>query len=269
MILLVSQILERNATEYAFPLEQAIPDVEQRRELVRAACAVLGLEFDSQRTYDTWSAWHLARYLAKVTAREADATRDAPNYRALPDGALLAELGTDPLRWATACIQHMHAMHKADESDLLGWFANAIEAGAIAARTSTSTGLGTIMVDAADNVVGVELPRKSYANQAMVESHLGKPDGALTDAAGNVVGGMWVTPRGRFREAIDAAFEKFTGDKIPHTREGYDTLESLVERELGEGAIVAVEVSDQVNERAEPLLKFTTMIGGKEIEIVR
>ena len=50
----------------------------------------------------------------------------------LTDGGLLGYMGTDAQRWA----QEFCAMHDGDEGLMIGWFANAIEAGRSAPRRS-------------------------------------------------------------------------------------------------------------------------------------
>lgn len=509
MIRLVGRLLQQSATEFQFPLAHVIPDVDQRRYLIAAVHetfpAALG-SFDPTRTYETWSAWHLARYAATVCdsevatfeAIELAATNgitldkgvidklETSSANALSDAELLAYLGTDAQRWAHSCIDHAHNTDKADEGFLIGWFANAIEAGRAAGRVAAQvdelnerihkrvmTALETVdqapypgptmqrdtkiahvsiekvtdpdrvwtlpegktieelneqlakdfaeplpvydaggmlvvrkppdmTVEQLENRVseimkehtlapdvtaaeldavalspfaepgepvfqrgagsrddgletddefrtrikagdtrtpkfsdasmkiaalenefqaahgvgpGTEFPNliaepvtatspdgtvtegvgiarrepdvtisapsvgaaraalaESYANQDMVESMLGKPDGEVRDATGKLVGGMWVNPvREKIREVAEAALAKLQADhgKVPMTRAGFDMLEKAIEAE-GTFSIVAVEAAGPEYKTPEGHARIvvTTMSGGKEYEVM-
>ena len=63
--------------------------------------------------------------------------------------------------------------------------------------------------------------RESYANQTMVESVLGQPDGEIRDASGNLVGGMFLSPASKLREiAEDVIAESAIGNMAPQPKAG-------------------------------------------------
>ncbi len=148
MIRLVSKLLELSAHEFSFPLAQVLPDVEERRAIVREVHVSmpdrLGA-FDPERTYETWSAWHLARHIAQTAALEAETVAsfelvqqhgfktDPLGYHAIPEHQLPGKLGTDAQEWAQAFLAITRDVD-VDEDLMIGWFANAIEQGIMAGR---------------------------------------------------------------------------------------------------------------------------------------
>ncbi len=147
MIRLISRLLELSAHEFSFPLAQVLPDVDQRRTIVRECHEAMPQHlgaFDPERTYETWSAWHLARHIAQTAALEAETVAAAEqrttetlaaHYRAIAEHTLPGELGIDAQRWAQACIAIAPGAAELDEGLMIGWFANAIEQGIIEGQT--------------------------------------------------------------------------------------------------------------------------------------
>ena len=88
---------------------------------------------------------------------------------------------------------------------------------------------------------------KKYENQDLVEGMLGKPDGELRDADGNVVGGMWLSPRSVLYDQVDEAVKNLLNEhgKLPATRESMDMIEAEVES-MGRFAFVSIELAEPV-----------------------
>lgn len=140
-----AKLLELFATDATVDLTAILPNADERRTLVHAAIAsepqLAGHAFDPAATFDTWSGFYLARYISREISRRTMADQGAINPFAGTNRELFDYMGTNGLRWAEQCA----ARCGGDVSDLLGWFANAIETGKAAAYTAALEGARTTL----------------------------------------------------------------------------------------------------------------------------
>ncbi len=304
MIRLVSELLELSATEFSFPLSRVVPDVEERRAIVRnvhAAFPHLGAflgVFDPERTYDTWSAWHLARYCATTCAAEA-ATFEIASTSRLSDNELLNYMGTDAQRWAEECINHAHATDKVDAHFLMGWFANAIER----ARTDERARVAREMLEGDKlsdslNALGGHAPRETaeldgletdaefrarikrdqehgvgpgteFPNLTSGELSVIRPDGTKENVGIAIMcrrppPNVFVDNRRREQRLFEAASRAIERGNIHFDGEPVEELEKLIARELGDPEDCDVVVT---RSPAGAILRVEALVDGLETEI--